>query len=314
MTISQRIFDVMYQKKLKQKDLAEYINVSTATVSAWNKKNINPPVELIYKIAEFLGVSLQYLIMGEENKNSVAMEHDSQINNKIDDNIQEIQEIMDNLTQREKTKLMSIIYDFDDQCKEKRKKEQEENTEKSGSKKEMLNRGFSFFAKFKYENWTKENMKKGFIPVQLSYAIGSFASPTDLKRLTYSYLLIGLYFLNLIMPSITGTAPTLWNVVVLFVVTFINSISSLDYHMRHCNHTQSFIEWVLFSVDCIAFISIFVICMCLIFCCITYPVSYFFMTRIMLISLCSNSMSSINYNIEKSDIMWICEKVKSWIN
>lgn len=126
MTISQRIFDVMYQKRMKQKDLAEYIHVSTATVSAWNKKNINPPVELISKISDFLGVSLQYLIMGEdgeENKNSVTMEHDSQIN--VDDNIQEIQEIMDTLTPREKTKLMSIIYDFDDQCKEKRKKEQE---------------------------------------------------------------------------------------------------------------------------------------------------------------------------------------------
>lgn len=66
MTISQRIFSILKEKKLKQKDMADYTGISTSAISAWNKNNTNPAAESISIIADFLGVSIEYLLTGEE--------------------------------------------------------------------------------------------------------------------------------------------------------------------------------------------------------------------------------------------------------
>ena len=66
MTISQRIFMVLKQKRLKQKDLAAFTGISTSAISAWNKNNVNPAAESLSTIADFLGVSLNFLITGQE--------------------------------------------------------------------------------------------------------------------------------------------------------------------------------------------------------------------------------------------------------
>ncbi|MEZ3453931.1 MAG: helix-turn-helix transcriptional regulator [Oscillospiraceae bacterium] len=66
MTISQRIFYILKQKGKKQKELAEYTGISTSAISAWNKNNTNPAAENLSTIADFLEVSLEYLITGKE--------------------------------------------------------------------------------------------------------------------------------------------------------------------------------------------------------------------------------------------------------
>ena len=66
MTISKRIFDVLKKSGKKQADLAKYAGVRSNTVSDWKNKNINPSADLIPKIAEFLGVSCDYLLTGKE--------------------------------------------------------------------------------------------------------------------------------------------------------------------------------------------------------------------------------------------------------
>lgn len=40
MTISQRIFEELKKQNKKQKDLAEYIGISTSAVSDWKKKEL----------------------------------------------------------------------------------------------------------------------------------------------------------------------------------------------------------------------------------------------------------------------------------
>lgn len=71
MTISQRIFYILKEKKLKQKDLAAYTGISTSAISAWNKNNTNPAAESISIIADFLGVSVEYLLTGKEKSPSL---------------------------------------------------------------------------------------------------------------------------------------------------------------------------------------------------------------------------------------------------
>ncbi len=66
MTISQRIFLLLKEKSLKQKDLAIQTGISSSAVSDWKKKGTNPAAENLSVIADFLGVSIEYLCTGKE--------------------------------------------------------------------------------------------------------------------------------------------------------------------------------------------------------------------------------------------------------
>ena len=81
MTISQRIFMILKEKRLKQKDLSEYTGISTSAISAWNKNNLNPAADKLSIIADFLGVSLSYLITGQEENKMLSNDIDQLIKN-----------------------------------------------------------------------------------------------------------------------------------------------------------------------------------------------------------------------------------------
>lgn len=49
-----------------QNDLAEFVGVKPNTVSDWLNKGSSPKLEHLCRISEFLGVSLDFLVMGKE--------------------------------------------------------------------------------------------------------------------------------------------------------------------------------------------------------------------------------------------------------
>lgn len=71
MTISQRIFALLREKKLSQKDLSAYTGISPAAISSWKSKGTNPSSDKIVKISEFLNVDVYYLLTGENPPDSV---------------------------------------------------------------------------------------------------------------------------------------------------------------------------------------------------------------------------------------------------
>lgn len=78
MTISERIFDLLEKTGKKQSDLAKAVGVRANTVSDWKTKGANPSAEHISRIADFLGVSCEYLLTGE---NKVVGNHASNVSN-----------------------------------------------------------------------------------------------------------------------------------------------------------------------------------------------------------------------------------------
>lgn len=66
MDISQRIIMELEKQGKKQKDLSEFAGISTSAISAWNKNNTQPASDKLSLIADFLNVSLDYLVTGEE--------------------------------------------------------------------------------------------------------------------------------------------------------------------------------------------------------------------------------------------------------
>lgn len=129
MTISQRIFSILKEKQKKQKELAEYAGISETAVSDWKKKGTNPSADKISVIADFLEVSTDYLLTGKEKNhnnitnsmigamgdNSTGTVHIQKNDNSQKDELtEEILRILNSLPLKERSKLLTIIYDFEE--------------------------------------------------------------------------------------------------------------------------------------------------------------------------------------------------------
>lgn len=70
MTIVERLFYLLKQKKLKASDLARHLNVQKSVISNWKTRGTNPPSEFIVPICEFLNVDISFMLTGKENENN----------------------------------------------------------------------------------------------------------------------------------------------------------------------------------------------------------------------------------------------------
>ena len=66
----QRIRDMREDADLKQKDLAEYLKCTQVCYSSYENGRRNIPVEVVVKLADYYGVSVDYLL-GRTNKREV---------------------------------------------------------------------------------------------------------------------------------------------------------------------------------------------------------------------------------------------------
>lgn len=67
MNISEKIFNIMDEKHLKQADLARKLNLKTGAVANWKVRGTTPPMEYAANICEFLGISLYELLDIEDS-------------------------------------------------------------------------------------------------------------------------------------------------------------------------------------------------------------------------------------------------------
>ncbi|MDE5583117.1 MAG: helix-turn-helix domain-containing protein, partial [Ruminococcus sp.] len=98
LTITERIFGTLAQKKLSQKEFAKRIEINEKTVSAWKKNNSLPPVDKISKISDCLGVSIDYLLTGKENQTK-----------ELSDDKQRLLKMYDLLTPMEKGEILGEL-------------------------------------------------------------------------------------------------------------------------------------------------------------------------------------------------------------
>ncbi len=66
MELNERIFLLLDKKGKTAKELAQYLNVSQSSISAWKNEGSFPSSKYINRISEFFDVSLNYLVNGEE--------------------------------------------------------------------------------------------------------------------------------------------------------------------------------------------------------------------------------------------------------
>ena len=66
MKIIERITQLLSEKNKLAVDLCKSLGIQTSTMSTWKTQNSDPPACYMPTIARFLGVSLDYLITGED--------------------------------------------------------------------------------------------------------------------------------------------------------------------------------------------------------------------------------------------------------
>lgn len=62
-----RIFETMKEEKITQQQLANELGIGQSTVASWKKRDCPPPINYISKIADILGVTIDYLVTGSNN-------------------------------------------------------------------------------------------------------------------------------------------------------------------------------------------------------------------------------------------------------
>lgn len=70
MTICERMFAELDRQNKMAADLCRVLGVGTSQTTSWKNRNTDPPAKYIVKIADFLGVSLEYLLTGIDNSSS----------------------------------------------------------------------------------------------------------------------------------------------------------------------------------------------------------------------------------------------------
>lgn len=69
MLVSERIFELLQEKGMSQKEFSDQTGISQSTISDWKRKKTNPTVDKIMLICNVLAVSPYELLSGVENEN-----------------------------------------------------------------------------------------------------------------------------------------------------------------------------------------------------------------------------------------------------
>jgi transcriptional regulator with XRE-family HTH domain len=75
-TVADRIKDILAQKKIKKGDFYKAMLLTPQSIRNWGIRESLPAVDTALKIAEFLGVSVKWLITGEEEPGLSHIEQD----------------------------------------------------------------------------------------------------------------------------------------------------------------------------------------------------------------------------------------------
>ncbi len=68
MTISEKIFDILLEKDISQKEFSEMTGISPSTISDWKRKGTNPAADKIMVICDALNISVYELLNEGQNE------------------------------------------------------------------------------------------------------------------------------------------------------------------------------------------------------------------------------------------------------
>jgi len=99
--LGNRIQELRKKQKLSQVELAVRINVSKSQMIRYETKGVQPPADILNKLADVLGTSVDYLINGNTGEKAQAALKNTEL-------LQKFKEV-ETLPEREQSVLLEII-------------------------------------------------------------------------------------------------------------------------------------------------------------------------------------------------------------
>lgn len=66
MEINQRVFQALSERRIEQKELADFLEIPPGTVFNWRSRGTDPPAKYIPAISRFFDVPIEWLLTGED--------------------------------------------------------------------------------------------------------------------------------------------------------------------------------------------------------------------------------------------------------
>lgn len=79
MNIGEIIAELRMDKDMKQEDLASILNISRSTLANWESGNRRIDIETLVVIADFFGVSCDYLLGRTKHKYNFSLENEKNV-------------------------------------------------------------------------------------------------------------------------------------------------------------------------------------------------------------------------------------------
>ena len=130
MLLAQILNNLMESKSISAYKMSKDTGISDRLIGYWKKGEKLPSAENLMIISNYFGVSIDYLLTGENRKESnisqsaiTTGDHSTSTVNirsqethsqQEDETVQEITRILNGLPLKERTKLLSMIYDFEE--------------------------------------------------------------------------------------------------------------------------------------------------------------------------------------------------------
>lgn len=126
---------LLKERDKRQKDLAEFVGVKENTVSDWLNKGSSPSLDHLCRISEFLGASLDFLILGKEcvhnsasnisnsnviqghNAGTLIVHNGGNERRELSGQEMELLRIYNQLDIKRQTSLLSFAYELEDDAK-----------------------------------------------------------------------------------------------------------------------------------------------------------------------------------------------------
>jgi len=102
-----RIVRILEDRNISQKDVCTKLGINSSTFSTWKKQHGNVPNDKLLIIADFLKVSLTYLLTGEGSEEIIE----------LSDQEKELLRIFNALNIKGKAALISRAYELEEQNK-----------------------------------------------------------------------------------------------------------------------------------------------------------------------------------------------------
>lgn len=105
---AETLLNFLDTKGLRKSDLVNTLKIPDSTVRAWFSRDTMPAADVCYKVAKYLGVSVEYLLTGEdseeekEGKTSTSESKVSELEEKYNNLTDEAKSIIDQLIENPK--------------------------------------------------------------------------------------------------------------------------------------------------------------------------------------------------------------------